>query len=551
MTESSSAPRVEMYDTTLRDGAQSEGVSFSLADKIKITQVLDELGMDVIEGGYPLSNPKDEAYFDTVRTLTLHHAKVAAFGMTRRRGVAARDDEGMRALVAAETPVVTIVGKTWDLHVDEVLRVSRQENLDMIAESVAYCQEAGREVFYDAEHFFDGFRANADYALQTLWAAKQAGATRFVLCDTNGGSLPDFITEAVWAVQTALGADTRLGIHCHNDGGLAVANTLAAVKRGAYQVQGTINGIGERCGNVDLLAVAANLQLKMGMTCFRGDSSLARLTDVSRFVYEVANLAPIANQPFVGGSAFAHKGGMHVHAIARLARSYEHIDPARVGNGRKVLVSELSGQSNIAELVSRKFGATEDKALLRRVLTRVQDLENAGYVFESAQACLELLVRSELGTRKPYWDHRYYRCVVRKQAGEVPTTEATVKTQVGEVLEQHVAEGDGPIHALDSALRKCLRAYYPSVDALHLRDYKVRVVSGLKETAARVRVVSDYVVLDSKGHTTNTFSTVGVSGNIVDASWEALIDAFEYHLLESGIAPIQPRTSPTESTTQG
>lgn len=537
MSHPETASRVEMYDTTLRDGAQSEGVSFSLADKIKITQILDELGIDVIEGGYPLSNPKDEAYFDAVRTLNLKHSRIAAFGMTRRRGVKAADDEGMRALVAAETPVVTIVGKTWDLHVDEVLRVSREENLDMIAESVAFCVQAGRDVFYDAEHFFDGFRANADYALKTLLAAKNAGATRFILCDTNGGSLPEHITEALWAARAMLGPEALFGIHCHNDGGLAVANTLAALKGGAFQVQGTINGIGERCGNVDLLAVAANVQLKMGLHCLGGTTSIAKLTDVSRFVYEVANLAPIANQPFVGGSAFAHKGGMHVHAIARLARSYEHIDPEAVGNRRKVLVSELSGQSNIAALVGRKFGLADDKALLRRVLGRVQDLENVGYVFEAAEACLELLVRTELGQRKPYWDHRYYRCVVRKQAGEAPATEATVKTVVGGVLEQHVAEGDGPIHALDSALRKGLRAYYPQVDSLHLRDYKVRVVSGVEETAAKVRVVTDFVVIDAKGHTTRTFSTVGVSENIVDASWEALIDAFEYHLIECGVAP--------------
>ena len=538
MSHPESAPRVEMYDTTLRDGAQSEGVSFSLADKIKITQILDDLGIDVIEGGYPLSNPKDEAYFDAVRTLTFKHSRIASFGMTRRRGVKPADDEGMRALVAAETPVVTIVGKTWDLHVDEVLRVSREENIDMIAESIAYCQQAGREVFYDAEHFFDGFRANADYALKSLLAAKQAGATRFILCDTNGGSLPEHINEALWAAKMMLGPDALFGIHCHNDGGLAVANTLAAVTNGAYQVQGTINGIGERCGNVDLLVVAANLQMKMGRSCLRGSESLSKLTDVSRYVYEVANLAPIRNQPFVGSSAFAHKGGMHVHAIARLARSYEHIDPTLVGNGRKVLVSELSGQSNIAELVNRKFGKSDDKALLRRVLARVQDLENVGYVFEAAEACLELLVRTELGQRKPYWDHRYYRCVVRKQAGEAPSTEATVKTVVGGVLEQNVAEGDGPIHALDSALRKGLRGYYPQVDSLHLRDYKVRVVSGVKETAAKVRVVTDFIVLDPNGHTTRTFSTVGVSENIVDASWEALIDAVEYHLIECGAVPV-------------
>jgi 2-isopropylmalate synthase len=538
MSHSESASRVEMYDTTLRDGAQSEGVSFSLADKIKITQILDDLGIDVIEGGYPLSNPKDEAYFDAVRNLKFKHSRIASFGMTRRRGVKPADDEGMRALVAAETPVVTIVGKTWDLHVDEVLRVSREENIDMIAESVAHCHQAGREVFYDAEHYFDGFRANSDYALKTLLAAQQAGATRFILCDTNGGSLPQHINEALSAAQMVLGPNALFGIHCHNDGGLAVANTLSAVANGAFQVQGTINGIGERCGNVDLLVVAANLQMKMGLNCLHGAESLAKLTDVSRYVYEVANLAPIRNQPFVGSSAFAHKGGMHVHAIARLARSYEHIDPTAVGNGRKVLVSELSGQSNIAELVNRKFGKSDDKALLRRVLTRVQDLENMGYVFEAAEACLELLIRTELGQRKPYWDHRYYRCVVRKQAGEAPSTEATVKTVVGGVLEQNVAEGDGPIHALDSALRKGLRGYYPQVDSLHLRDYKVRVVSGVKETAAKVRVVTDFIVLDPNGHTTRTFSTVGVSENIVDASWEALIDAVEYHLIECGAVPV-------------
>lgn len=538
MSQSSSVPRVEMYDTTLRDGAQSEGVSFSLADKIKITQALDELGIDVIEGGYPLSNPKDEAYFEALRTMSLGKARVAAFGMTRRRGVKAEDDEGMKALVAAQTPIVTIVGKTWDLHVDEVLRVSRQENVDMIAESLTFCAGAGPEVFYDAEHFFDGFRANPDYALSTLMAAKQGGATRFVLCDTNGGALPEQIAEAIWAVKAALGNDVPLGIHCHNDGGLAVANTLAAVRHGAFQVQGTINGIGERCGNVDLLAVAGNLQLKMGVDCLGGRESLARMTDVSRFVYEVANLSPIANQPFVGASAFAHKGGMHVHAIARLARSYEHIDPQSVGNGRKVLVSELSGQSNIAALVGKKFGLADDKALLKRVLGRVQDLENVGYVFESAEACLELLVRSELGQRQPYWDHRSYRCVVHKKAGEAPSTEATVKIRIGDVLDENVAEGDGPIHALDSALRKSLRVHYPEVDELHLRDYKVRVVSGVQETAAKVRVVTDFVVLDGRGHTKRTFSTVGVSENIVDASWEALIDAFEYHLIEAGVTPV-------------
>ena len=522
---------VEIYDTTLRDGTQGEGVSFSLMDKLKIARHLDALGVDFIEGGYPLSNPKDAAFFEQARSLDLRHAKVCAFGMTRRRGTAPADDPGMQALVASGAPVITIVGKTWDLHVDEVLRVSREENVAMIRESVAFCRESGSEVFYDAEHFFDGFRANSDYAIATLRAAIDGGATRLVLCDTNGGSLPDWIAQVIDAVRAEL-PGAKLGIHTHNDGGLAVANSLAAVQRGAVQVQGTINGIGERCGNVDLTTVIANLRLKLGVRCLAGDDGLRHLTETSRFVYELANMNLVPGQPYVGPAAFAHKGGMHVHAVSRIAHSYEHVKPESVGNTRRVLVSELSGVSNITALLGRKFDIAEDRNLQRRVLEKVQDLENAGYQFEAANASFELLLYGELGRRKRYWKLDHYRCVILKAGDQPPSTEATVKVEVAGRIEHHVAEGDGPVNALDGALRKCLLPHYPHLASVHLRDFKVRVVNSAQETAAKVRVVTDYAVI-REGEPETYFSTIGVSENIVDASWGALIDAFEYHLLES------------------
>ena len=534
MTPETLPQRVEIYDTTLRDGTQGEGVSFSLIDKIKIARHLDALGVDYIEGGFPLSNPKDIAFFEEMVKSPLSHAKVCAFGMTRRKGVAAADDAGMQALINAGSPVVTIVGKTWDLHVDEVLQVSREENLAMIRESVAVCHEAGREVFYDAEHFFDGFRANRDYTLQTLRAAVEGGATRLVLCDTNGGSLPSWIASVVDDVQQELG-DVKLGIHVHNDSGLAVANTLAAVEHGAVQVQGTINGIGERCGNVDLTTVIANLRLKYNTDCLmhNGEDSLLRLTETSRFVYELANMNLRENQPYVGPAAFAHKGGMHVHAVNRVAHSYEHVKPESVGNTRRILVSELSGVSNISATIGRKFDIENNKQAQRNVLQRVQDLENAGYQFEAANASFELLLYGELGKRRPFWNLDHYRCVILKTNGGAATTEAIVKLKVGDALEHQVAEGDGPIDALDAALRKCLAPHYPQVNDVHLRDYKVRVVNAADETAAKVRVVIDFAVVDPD-KADEYFSTIGVSENIVDASWAAVIDAFEYHLLETG-----------------
>jgi 2-isopropylmalate synthase len=525
--------RIAIYDTTLRDGSQGEGVNFSLQDKLLITVRLDELGIDYVEGGYPLSNPKDAEYFRQIRDRDLSHARIAAFGMTRRKGVAPEDDAGMKALVEAGTPVITIVGKTWDLHATEVLGVSLDENLRMIADSVAFCAAHVPEVVYDAEHFFDGYRRNPDYALKTLQAAAAAGARWIVLCDTNGGALPEQVEAAVDEVRKAISAP--IGIHTHNDGELAVANTLAAVRRGATHVQGTINGIGERCGNVDLCSVVANLALKMDGYEVLRPGSLAHLTEVSRYVYETANMNFRPGQPFVGSSAFAHKGGMHVHAVRKLASSYEHIDPAAVGNERRVLVSELSGRSNIAEKLKGR-DLEHDAALMARVLDRVQDLEHEGYQFEAAEASFVLLVEKLAGRYHPWFDRLGYRVTVENGADGLPVTEATVKVRVGPHLEHTVSEGDGPVNALDGALRKALRRHYPQLDTMHLVDYKVRVINERAGTAARVRVV-----IESKDED-EVWGTVGVSENIIEASWLALIDSFEHKLAKA--SRVQPALTP-------
>ncbi|MEW4567686.1 citramalate synthase [Tautonia sp. JC769] len=515
--------RIAIYDTTLRDGSQGEGVNFSLQDKLLITRRLDELGIDYIEGGYPLSNPKDEAYFRAVRDLDLEHARVAAFGMTRRRDIAAEDDPGMKALAGAGSPVITVVGKSWDLHAREVLGVSLEENLRMIADSVAFLGAAahGPEVVYDAEHFFDGYRKNPDYALDTIRAAAEAGAAWIVLCDTNGGTLPEQIAEAIDAVRSV--TSVPLGIHTHNDGELAVANTLAAIRRGATQVQGTINGIGERCGNVDLCSVIANLSLKYEGYELLRPGSLTRLTEVSRYVYELANLNFRNGQPFVGASAFAHKGGMHVHGIRKVVHSYEHIDPSLVGNERRVLVSELSGRSNIAEKLA-EHGLEQDSALMARVLSRVQDLENEGYQFEAAEATFVLLVEKEAGRYRNWFERLHYHVSVEARDGGEPITEATVKLRVGETTEHTVSEGDGPVNALDGALRKALESHFPTLREMSLMDYKVRVINARAGTAARVRVVIESRDKDS------VWGTVGVSENVIEASWLALVDAFDHKL---------------------
>ena len=517
--------RIEIYDTTLRDGTQAEGFNLSLEDKLIITQRLDELGVDYVEGGFPLSNPKDEAYFRDVRELRLKHARIAAFGMTRRRGAKAAEDAGMRALLAAQTPVITLVGKTIEYQVVKVLGVSLEENLAMISESISLMREAGRQVVYDAEHFFDAYRANPDYALRTLRAAEEAGATVLVLCDTNGGSMPEFVEQAVAAARQQ--ASARIGVHTHNDGGVAVANALAAVRAGADHVQGTINGVGERCGNMDLIPLIANLQLKYKLDCLQ-PGTLKYLTETSRFVYETANMNLVSGQPYVGSSAFAHKGGMHVHAVQKDSSTYEHVRPEEVGNTRKILVSELAGISNIANRAGQKFDLENNKPALKKLLTRVQDLENAGYQFEVADASFELLVRRELDRYKKHFDLDHYRVVILKTDGNASVAEGTVKLRVNEHGEHNVAEGDGPVNALDGALKKCLRPHYPAIDQVHLIDYKVRVINSREETAAAVRVVVEFRRQTPTGK--EIFGTIGVSPNIIDASWQALVDAYEYHL---------------------
>ncbi|GIW97880.1 MAG: citramalate synthase [Pirellulaceae bacterium] len=531
---------IAIYDTTLRDGTQGEGVSFSLQDKLNVCQRLAEFGIDYIEGGYPLSNEKDVAFFQRVKTLPLGNSKIAAFGMTRRRGLAVDQDPGMLAMQRADTPVCTIVGKSWDFHVTEVLGASLEENLAMIGDSVEFLGR-GAEIVYDAEHFFDGFKANPQYALETVRTAASAGAQWIALCDTNGGSLPGEIREIVVQVRQALAEyPVRLAIHCHNDGDLATANSLAAVEAGCDQVQGTINGIGERCGNADLVAVMANLQLKMPGYEILGGRSLDHLTELSRYVYETANLQLRNNQPFVGSSAFAHKGGMHVHAVNKAAHTYEHLDPALVGNERRILVSELSGRSNIIALTT-KHNIAKDRELMDAILAEVVRRENQGYQYEAAEASFDLLVKRVAGTFQPHFETIKYRVVAgdRNAALHHAFAEAIIKLRVGEQEIFEAAEGHGPVNALDAALRKCLGNIYPALDSMHLVDYKVRVVNCEAGTAARIRVN-----IESSDHH-HVWGTIGVSENIIEASWLALVDAVEYKLLleEGELKPSPTRTA--------
>ena len=538
---------IEIYDTTLRDGSQGEGVNFSLEDKLSIAKRLDEAGVNFIEGGYPLSNPKDSQFFSRASELGLKNAQLCAFGMTRRRGTEARHDPGMKALLQASTPVVTIVGKTSSFHVETVLGVSLDENLNMIGDTVAYLTSESREVFYDAEHFFDGWKLNSTYSLETLRAAVTGGATRLVLCDTNGGTLPTEVAAIVAEVGKSIA--TPLGIHCHNDCDVAVANTLSAINAGCIQAQGTINGIGERCGNADIISVAANLALKLPemvvLANAHGEAGgVAHLTELSRFVYETANMSYRPGQPFVGASAFAHKGGMHVHAIAKSTKSYEHISPELVGNSRRVLVSELSGRSNIAAMVNRP-DVKNDRVLLDKVLQEVCRLENEGWQFEAADASFELLVDRSAGTFEPQFKKLAYNVDVESSGAEdgKVRTEATVKLSVGHNIRHEVAEGDGPVNALDAALRKALASIFPQLNRMHLLDYKVRVINAQEGTAARVRVSIESTDGD------RVWGTVGVSENVIEASWLALADSFHFYLVAAAKPPStpHPQSNPVQS----
>jgi len=513
--------KIKLYDTTLRDGMQAEGVSFSLEDKLAIARCLDELGLDYIEGGYAASNPKEVQFFEEVTRLDLKNAKIAAFGNTRRANAGVSDDVSLNSILACKTQVATLVGKTWDMHVTEVLGCSLDENLAICAESVGYLKKHGIETIFDAEHFFDGYKENPEYAMKVLTAAAEAGADVIVLCDTNGGSMPEKVYEITKTVCEQFG-NMVVGIHAHNDSDCATASSLTAIRAGARHIQGTINGLGERCGNANLCTIIPNLAFKMGIEVLNPEK-IKTLTEVSRYVFEIGNLTPVMNMPYVGDSAFAHKGGLHVDALRKSKRTYEHIEPELVGNERRFLISELSGRSTVlAELEKAKI--VEDKQLARNVLIRVQELENEGYQFEAADASFDLLVKKVMGTYKPFFDLIKYHVTVEKRATGDIVTEATVKLMVGDKTEHVVGEGDGPVNALDAALRKSLENFYPNIKEVHLIDYKVRVVNAGAGTAAKVRVI-----IESRDKN-SMWGTVGVSENVIEASWQALVDSVEYKL---------------------
>lgn len=540
--------RVFIYDTTLRDGAQGEGVAFSLEDKLKIAQRLDEVGVHFIEGGWPGSNVKDMEFFRRIRQEPLKQAQVAAFGATRRAGTTCEADPQIKMLLDAGTPVVTLVGKSWDLHVHHVLETTLEENLAMIEESIRYFVAQGRRVFYDAEHYFDGFKANPEYALACARAAQAAGAEVIVLCDTNGGSLPWEVEEIVRATAAALDATlqpsnasaqssvggqpfsphthrAQLGIHTHDDSGLAVANALAAVRAGCTQVQGTVNGIGERVGNCNLCTIIPDLQLKLGLRCLE-DEQLRRLTELSRFVSETANMPHNPRQPFVGASAFAHKGGIHVAAIMKVEQSYQHIDPALVGNRKRVLVSELSGRGNLI-YKAQEYGVDASKEEVHQVLAQVKALESRGFYFEGAEASVALMLRRLKPDYKRPFELIDFMVVVEHRQGRGIFAEASIKVKVGDEIVHTAAEGNGPVNALDKALRKALLPHYPQLADVQLADYKVRILDGEAATGATTRVI-----IDTRNHK-HGWSTVGSSTNIIEASWQALADSMEYALLDA------------------
>jgi len=516
--------KVELYDTTLRDGAQSEGISFSVADKLKICAKLDELGVDFIEGGWPGANPKDMEFFKKAKSLKLEKSEVVAFGSTCRAKTNASKDVVLKGLLLAGTRYITIFGKSWDLHVKDVFKVDLDENLRMISDSVNYLKSKGKKVFYDAEHFFDGYIGNKEYALETLKAARYAGAERIILCDTNGGTVTTQVFEIVEEVRSVI--DTPIGIHAHNDCEMAVANSVAAIQAGAVQVHGTMNGYGERCGNANLVSIIAALKLKLGIDCV-SDIALKELAETAHFVAEISNMKLQDNQPFVGNSAFAHKAGIHVNAILKNPKTYEHVDPSSVGNRRRLLISELSGKSTIIKKAEDMgLGIGKDTEKSKKILKVLQDLESKGYHFEAAEASLEILIKRVMKKFKDFFELEDFRVIIEKRKGGRMSTEATIKVRVGKEIEHTASLGDGPVNALDSALRKSLRKFYPKLAEMHLTDYKVRVLDEKEGTAARVRV------LIQSQDKTDSWWTIGVSENVVEASWQALVDSIEYKLLK-------------------
>jgi 2-isopropylmalate synthase len=522
--------KIELYDTTLRDGAQREGISLTLEDKLKIVKKLDDFGIDYIEAGWPGSNPKDEKFFEHVKDIKLNFSKLSAFGSTRRVNSAPEEDKNVISLLNANTSVITIFGKSWDLHVKKALKTTLEENLNMVFDTVSYLNSRGKSVFFDAEHFFDGFKNNKEYALAVLKKAKEAKAKRIVLADTNGGALPDEIRDIVREVRSYLGKGVVLGIHCHNDSELAVANSIAAVQEGIVQVQGTINGFGERAGNANLCSLIPILQLKMNIPLF-DEEKLKALTPLSRFIDEIANITPNDHQPFVGKSVFAHKGGIHVSAVLTNPKTYEHIDPEIIGNKRRVVISELSGTSNII-FKAKEMGIdlNKNRPETRKILSSIKELENQGYQFEAAEASFEILLWKGLCTRDELFDLIYWKTTVEyNERLKELYAEAVIKLIVEGKISHSVGDGNGPVNAMDKALRSALSNHFPSLEKIHLSDYRVRVLGGSSGTGAGVRVLIDHTDSDE------TWTTLGVSSNIIEASYIALVDGIEYGLRKEKI----------------
>lgn len=516
---------IKIYDTTLRDGSQGEDISFSVEDKLRIAQKLDELGIHYIEGGWPGSNPKDLQFFQEIKSIPLSSAKMVAFGSTCRAGTLPEEDPHIQALIEAGTRVVTIVGKSWDIHPLEAMNITLDQNIEIIHNSIQFLKEQVEEVIFDAEHFFDGFKSNPPYALSTLSAAQEAHVDWIVLCDTNGGTLPDEVQSIIKEVKKKI--TVPLGIHAHNDAEMAVANTILAVKEGIQMVHGTMNGYGERCGNANLCSIIPNLKLKMGIDCI-SDIQLEKLTEISRFVSELANLPHHKYLPYVGESAFAHKGGLHVSAIRKRDLTYEHVPPEKVGNRQRVLISDLSGESNILYKAAEfKIDLKSKDPMVRKILDDLKRLENEGFQFEGAEGSFELLIKKALGQHKKFFELMGFRVIVeKKEEATPPLSEATIMVRVGDQIEHTAATGNGPVNALDNAIRKALEKFYPELKEVKLLDYKVRILSSRDGTASQTRVLIE------SGDGKSNWGTVGVSENIIQASWQALVDSIDYKLLK-------------------